>query len=331
MVWELALPGPRVVAIRERALRRAYLELKLDDGKGQTPDETSSNDEAASEASKYWSQDDHDDDCELPTGLKPNPGPPEISFVCRESFAVTLKYYKCVFSTSQSMPATYFDFSQDTLYLRPDTFPSETLTEGLEAMLEGLIKIQDNNNLHLVQNLALLLCDEDRNFDFEEWLADMLSHFRRVKTLILVLEDFSKANSTAPIIFTWPIDVGGARYAYNEFMVSCTAVYMPDEPENSHWDRADIDFDVLLDKVEDAIGEGYELPEIIETVALTIDDEEELNKLSQEAYETMKRRRERDMDDAANIRDHYEDLSRETRSASVVFSYTDVSNRQLDR
>jgi hypothetical protein len=63
----------------------------------------------------------------------------------------------------------------------------------MESMLEGLFKIEDVHHMNLVENLALLLCDEywESLTSFEEWLAKVLSHFRGVTNVILSAEDYT--------------------------------------------------------------------------------------------------------------------------------------------
>ena len=69
-------------------------------------------------------------------GIKSNTPPLQILLACCESFAAATKFYEREFSIDPSYPETYFNFYQDTLYIRHDTFSWSS--EGAESMIDAL-------------------------------------------------------------------------------------------------------------------------------------------------------------------------------------------------
>jgi len=99
-----------------------------------------------------------------PWGLKSDSTPPEILFVCKESFELASRFYtKCFqsplkfagFSTA-SFPITHFNFELDTLYIRV-----EKLGYGLLELLEDRQHVCENSmmtyDLRGVESLAILI------------------------------------------------------------------------------------------------------------------------------------------------------------------------------
>jgi hypothetical protein len=78
-------------------------------------------------------------------GIKSNSLPPQILLACR------------VFSINSSFPETYFNFNQDTLYLRHDTF--SWYSQGDESILDGLVCFNAHNDkdLNCVKSFVVLL------------------------------------------------------------------------------------------------------------------------------------------------------------------------------
>lgn len=92
MIWERALPGPRIVHLVQMAM--------------------------PSKHGKHGQQ--------LPkTGLASDTIPPPILFVCKEAHAVATNFYTRAFSTGDAIPQTWFNFSIDTLYLHYMRFEQE--------------------------------------------------------------------------------------------------------------------------------------------------------------------------------------------------------------
>jgi hypothetical protein len=131
MIWEMALLGPRVANVRLLSLNKIDLKLQREIEANNGGDRNSEDEAMAPRASS-----DHAHSPETTEsaedgrlyldgphiGVKWNAAPVQILFACMESFIVASKYYKRVFLTHSTLPETYFNFSQDTLYIRYDAF-----------------------------------------------------------------------------------------------------------------------------------------------------------------------------------------------------------------
>lgn len=97
-IWEAALPGPRVIGIVERRVKRRD---------NRTPD------------TPFWCRDDL---LAAMLALWSHSKAPSTLLACKESNQVASKCYVPSFAFAGSISETYFDFHRDTLYLRFDTF-----------------------------------------------------------------------------------------------------------------------------------------------------------------------------------------------------------------
>ena len=195
MIWEMALPCPRIVSVEMRSLRKTYLEWEREKEVSNKPTENTSDSEIMPEASRATSL-----DCERfgvdllfidrhLLGIKSNTFLPQILLACHESFAVAIKFYERVFSIYPSSLKTYFNFCQDTLYIWHDTF--SWYSEGAESIIDGLVcfSVDNDKELDRVKNLAVLLDPKSIVF-IEEWLVELLCFFRGVERLLLVVQHY---------------------------------------------------------------------------------------------------------------------------------------------
>lgn len=124
MIWEAALPGPRIIHIETRN-REFYSCLRV-------PSDISVDAPDADQCAAFFN-----DDCEAQDpdhlalkraifhnrrGLEGSfrfitRAPPVLLYVCHESFAVASKHHSRIFGTAYSPPEVYFNFKEDTLYL----------------------------------------------------------------------------------------------------------------------------------------------------------------------------------------------------------------------
>jgi hypothetical protein len=209
MMWEAAMPGPRIVEVRQKLLRRI---------RGKWINNWKEKDEIADDLVPNPSVDD-----DL-MGIRSACRPPQILSVCKESHSVTSKHYKKVFGRRASSPKTYFDFQRDILYLRHDTFPGYVKEHNLscdnakvKSMLSSLGECTDVETPRKVENVALLV---DRlGFyntagidDFmRECIRNVLLVFCNVKTLTLVVQHYKPKDGTGPtLVFMKPIDIDKA-------------------------------------------------------------------------------------------------------------------------
>lgn len=204
-IWEAALPGPRIIQIKEKLVRK-------------TKDE----DEILS--------------------LLSNSKAPPMLYVCRDSQRVAQKFYVPSFTFADSDPKIYFDFSADTLYLlfdeytlaHDDDFESEDSDDSLlinvdvrfENFLDALHDVAD---LCRVQKLALLLSWEDANC--HQQLAQVLGWFGHIRELIIVVGHFSQGlDDQGDILFYEPLDITETCYNYKTFPREVSYERTPDVP-----------------------------------------------------------------------------------------------------
>jgi len=108
MIWEMALPCPRIVSVEMRSLKKTHLEWEREKEVSNKTAENTTDSETMPEASRATSH-----DCERPgvdpplidghlPGIKSNTPPPQILLACCESFAAATKFYERVFSIDPS-------------------------------------------------------------------------------------------------------------------------------------------------------------------------------------------------------------------------------------
>jgi hypothetical protein len=180
-IWEAALPDPRVINIRQKALRK----------KGPGRDII---------------------------GVTSDTKTPSVLLACRESYDVSSKFYIPSFAPADSTPATYFDFQRDTLYLRFNTFALVSDGDWYGNTMDELEYLYDSANLMRVQNLAVLLDpepDQVTNAARPGRLANILFLFGNVKNLTVVLGHFDReGDDQGDILLMEPIDVAKTCYNY---------------------------------------------------------------------------------------------------------------------
>ena len=210
LIWEEAIPGPRIVNIRQR-----YLNKTSDDvlNNGVTKRRGIIAKAAGNKA------------ITLPAprlkGLKSNCPPPSILFVCRESYTVASRYYQRVFHPAGTIPETYFDFQRDTLYLRHDTMCADSI--GLEAIIDGIAgktdRIYDRDNIARVEKLAVLV-DPNGDDCLESWICYLMATFGGVKQLTIVVEHCARAGDDEGDLFLIePINVKAVCALYESSLM----------------------------------------------------------------------------------------------------------------
>jgi hypothetical protein len=221
MIWEAALPGPRVVNVFQRPLKKTigewedetglrWPQIPLDDKGENEEDPFGATFERATAQITIRSEMlqalglylyDHDGYREGHlVGMTTKCPPPQIMSVCTESYRVATGQYTQAFNTLESTSRIWFNFSRDTLYLRYDNlrcYVPRTQFHSLYKMLDalGAFPPSDIENVNKVQNVATHMDPQDYNFSITEPLEDalgsLLGTFRGVETISLVVCHFT--------------------------------------------------------------------------------------------------------------------------------------------
>jgi hypothetical protein len=193
-IWEAALPGPRVISIIERRVKR----------KGHSTFDPRFPTGAQEGMLALWS---------------PSKAPSTL-FACRKSHQITSKFLVPCFAFASSIPETYFDFRVDTLYLRFDTFVFHDTNEDdneFQYFIHELESIYDTDHVLKVRNLAISLDPGDigaRNYQ----LAWILSWFGNIQNLTIVVGHFDREDDgEGDILFVEAIDVLKTCQNYEAF------------------------------------------------------------------------------------------------------------------
>jgi hypothetical protein len=176
MIWEAALPGPRVVNVFQRLLKKTIGEWEEETGLSwpilalPEPDDDEDREwernairsEILQALGKYWDDYDGYREGQL-IGMATKCPAPQILFVCRESYSVAKAQYTQAFTTLGSTAGVWFNFTLDTLYFRYDNFGYYTQQDrgnSVHKLLEAFINfpIDDADK---VQNLAIFLDPQD--------------------------------------------------------------------------------------------------------------------------------------------------------------------------
>jgi hypothetical protein len=262
----MALPGPRVVNVRERLLKKTYEQwFRDEDARRLAGGEISRLAKDLEDLRKGWVSGHI-------TGLHSDTAPPNILFVCRESVEVSSKFYERILGRHRSLPAAWFSFLNDTLYLRYDNYFQGK--NRMASCLNYLPNVDDRENLGKVQNLALLLCHKDLRSLFlhlEEYLAvDFLWQFEGTKKISLVLQHYGD-DLGAPVHLIDPIDFDAAWLNYTMFVGGThdEGSHDPLEIPTHEYMLAFIwDQDRFAEVCQDEHGPEYKIPEIDFKVAL---------------------------------------------------------------
>jgi len=192
MIWNAALPGPRVVDIRQRKLKITIGEWEQKSGRSWPvfPGEMDVGEEAAGATGKKhiegvseeaagtlfhlsrkfqrrvmrsrindalgalsFNSDSYREANFL--GLYSECPPPEILPVCREAFDVASRAYPSVFSGPGSFGQTWFNGDFDTLYIRSDKYWVYPLGGPILDINDGF-PVLDTENMRKVSKLAIL-------------------------------------------------------------------------------------------------------------------------------------------------------------------------------
>ncbi|CZR63016.1 uncharacterized protein PAC_12913 [Phialocephala subalpina] len=226
MIWEAALPGPRIVHIRHKSLQKTigqweqennalwpafngemvpipddyiieqlYLSDERDSSDRHAAARFQVRDELYYSSIDFRAADDHRK-AHL-QGLASDLSTPQNLLACREAYEVVAKRYTRAFACPLSIPQTYFNFESDTLYLRYDTFTG-SYKQTLPSEWAGLVLIgqtldsgfgiEDTDNVRKVRRLAILL-DEDEDELVREYqvMRDILCIFPCLEKLYLVV------------------------------------------------------------------------------------------------------------------------------------------------
>jgi hypothetical protein len=213
MIWEAALPGPRIVNVLQRPLKKTIGEWEEetglswpilpppepDDDEDREWEQNGIRSEILDALGKFWDDYDGYREGQL-IGIATKCPPPQILFVCRESYNVVKAQYTQAFTTLGSTAGIWFNFTLDTLYLRYDNFghyKQQDRGNSVNELAEALNRfpIDDADK---VQNVAIFL---DR-VDFPsrptaEQLSGSLACFLRspfhgVRKLSLVAKNYAR-------------------------------------------------------------------------------------------------------------------------------------------
>lgn len=225
MIWEAALPGPRIVHLKQHLLlkRPANLERRRSDfpvtGKDQSEDrdddqvyqicsvaalkEALRSEEAMRREEETWDTFNHGRWPEV--WNKPQPlfeffcwrstcPPPLLLRVCYESFVVASKIYSQAFGTPAAFPETWFSFQKDILYFNVESFLYAGYNfDGQAKFKSALERDISTQEMRRVDNLALFLDQLGGarwQSNYEIWLCGILELFMNVKNLTVVPEHY---------------------------------------------------------------------------------------------------------------------------------------------
>lgn len=156
MIWELALPGPRIVGVRAREIR-------------------DSRQEGTAGKSAKW-------------GLMSECEPPAVLFVNHESYDFASARYTKAFGASGTTPQTWFDFKRDTLFL--DGCIQKLLAEDVlqpHSFGEDASRVENLAMIRPYHPSATSSFTHPHRMDLDsddlEWMSAMLSWFGGIKNL----------------------------------------------------------------------------------------------------------------------------------------------------
>ncbi|KAG4422167.1 hypothetical protein IFR04_004673 [Cadophora malorum] len=268
LIWEASLPGPRIVSIRQRPLRKTYLDFREEKGydwpliEDFGDEEDGKLDEAQEEERRdarrsicFWRGELLDEqnmsvfwDMHM-LGIDSDCPPPNIMFACREAYQVATRSYTKAFAYPESVPGTYINFVTDILYLKEDYFSHYSGYQGSLSIVEGLIgyfAITDTESLRRVRTLAVLLGPQDYLQPLEDFLCHLLRIFEGVEELLLVARDYNttpvqdyQPDSTGQGCFIDAIHPPAAIRAYSVYRRDLLAGSLPNvqlpEHHNAGW------------------------------------------------------------------------------------------------
>jgi hypothetical protein len=167
MIWEHALPGPRIVYLQHHSPPSmspyAYQAALGDDRPSSQPD--------------------------APPKIFRSKSTIPLASACRESRNVVEETYNLAFGTDGAPAATWFDFSRDTLYLNwGGNWETETASWDSQYSIEDL-----GDDVARVENLAVyarrisgFVVNQGSVHQFSRWISRTLTRFGGIKLLSLV-------------------------------------------------------------------------------------------------------------------------------------------------
>jgi len=211
VIWEQALPGPRVVNLTRKKLKKTVGDWERENGANRREDiflaAGMSSAEVFLDLHKIYNPNDEgngktrlspkDSNAVELAGFESNTEPPNILFACRESRDLALKHYQLAFSSFGSIPQTYFDFSLDTLYIRGENFLlNDTVSnEPNVSILDGVRGLWGLKAMDLLQVRRLAIEVDTEADDFNDWgddreafISNLLQDVRELETLTIVVD-----------------------------------------------------------------------------------------------------------------------------------------------
>jgi hypothetical protein len=224
MIWKYALPGPRIVDIRLLALKKTQSEWDEEHGQGVDPysymwDEMLT---GLGSGEMYNIEHDHQPDGKPALiGARSYCRNPSIIFVNKEAHEVAAKNYQKAFSSTASVPETYFDFENDTLYIPyPKLNARAVAAQGLQrTMLSNLRKLDPKDTIK-VKKLAILPFPGMLSHRLlEDEVAELLlSVFPNVEIFTIVADHHDgckyKFIDRSPISFVEPVEIHDTFNSY---------------------------------------------------------------------------------------------------------------------
>jgi hypothetical protein len=205
MIWEAALPDPRVVYVTQESIETYFCTRVWSD---KAIDETFNSpkkvptffdlheDEDALEKLLYYSNSGEGFGPDWRRGLRSRCPPPNLLFVCRESYEVMTRHFEKAFGGYNVFPDTWFDFERDILYLDWDIYDEPLMKPGDFLSL----------NACKVRNLATFddVFDDHHYDDYESWLCEILNVFTNVKQLTTVLYQLHDGTDCSELVIKTP-------------------------------------------------------------------------------------------------------------------------------
>ncbi|KUJ09416.1 uncharacterized protein LY89DRAFT_724412 [Mollisia scopiformis] len=202
-IWASAMPGPRLVFIKQQRLVSHVKNQKREPdsglppyGHGDVEQESTSTRAWRTFRSGLGSEDSvsEDEDAEM-IGIACKTPVPYVFLACKESYSVAAKLYKRTFARTNSNPETYFNFEQVTLCLDGDDFSMNVIRffgpfNMLRTIRVGFwqgFRQEDDEDVGKVERLGIRVAP-NQPFFHESAVADVLKIFHGVKELFFILE-----------------------------------------------------------------------------------------------------------------------------------------------
>jgi len=247
-IWELALPGPRIVHLKMKPLKvdpfiRAGHVSSSWPITPETPLEFSES-ETSSELDNFEAEREELKRAAV-VNMEPNTSTFDEFYIAHEAYEVASKFYTKAFSAHCALPTTWFDFKRDTLLLAPDNDKTFCLNyDPYNNFVEEFLARLHKNERLLVENVAVNLKGEQVfRTDTYSWLVWTMIVFRNIKNLTYELPRTAKEPGP------W-MSVKGEmeEYRRDEFQKGFEC-YLGNESK---------------EKIEDYKGEGWNMPRIVE-------------------------------------------------------------------